>query len=387
MSRELHLFILWSRAHPERSRIIHDISEKFEIIEISNIKWDGDNFSRNISRFYGTKLPTGSFKEVECGTGQITLVVVIDNQPVYGDRDTSRGVKRVNTMMFDAKELYREWTRGGHKIHATNDPAETRHDIVLLTGKTSEEYLKMVDAGISSVSEINTDRNLTGCIQWNSLEEVFRVLNETCRYLVLRNYEGMPGNYYLDSHGDVDLLVSDPVEVAYLLNLVPVFRQKYRVHYRMNVNDITIRVDLRSPGDDYYDRSWQERMLEQRIIYNGFYILSGEDYKYSLLYHALVHKPAVAGDYERKLALMGFEQGCREDSVLQFLDKNRYRVTEPVDLSVYFNHSFTGMPVSPRRKLYGVKLLLVRALRQLFPDRFRNRIKHGFANRIRSLFS
>lgn len=385
MSAELHLFILWSRAQPERDRIIQDISGKFGIIEINDIKWDEDNFPGNITRFYGEKLPPGSFKEVECGSGRFTMVVVLDNQPVYAERDTTKGIKRVNAAMFDAKELYREWTGGGHKIHATNDPAETRHDIVLLTGKTSDEYVEMA-GGTTPAQMIRTDRNLSGCIQWNSLDEAFRVLNETSSYLVLRNFEDMPGSYCMDTHGDVDLLVSDPAEVAYLLNLSIVFRENYRVHYRMNINNQTIRVDLRSPGDGYYDRDWQESMLEARVLQNGFYVPAGEDHKYSLLYHALVHKRAMDEDYRRKLVLLGFDQAVWKESILQHMEQKGYRVTEPLDLSVYFNSAFTKTRVSSRRRLYGVKLLLVRALKWLFPVSIRNRIKHGLVNRIRGFF-
>ena len=386
MSAELHLFVLWSRAAGERGRILEDISTRFEIIEINNIRWDEDNFSRNMTRFYGVKLPPGSFKEVECGTGRFTLVVVLDRQPVYEERATSKGSRTVNAAMFDAKERYRAWTGGGHKVHATNDTTETRHDIILLTGKTMEEYLQRAATISPPVMELQTDRNLTGCVQWESLGELLGVLNESVRYLVLRNFDGMPDRHRVDGHDDIDLLVDDPLEAAYILNLDPVFTKKYRVHYRTNISNVSVRFDLRSPGDGYYDRKWQERMLGNRVMHNGFYVPSDEDYRFSLLYHALVHKPSVAPDYDEKLAAQGFDRGARRDALLEFMRGNGYSFTEPVDRSVYYNRVVTGAGVSVGRRLYEVKRSLLNAVKSRLSTQPGNRASRRLVRRILGYF-
>ena len=136
---ELHLFIVWENATGKRQEILEDIALNFEVVNVYRITWTNKNFSTNMSRFYGKKLPRGSGKERHCGTGPFTLIVVRDYFPKYEDRVTSRGVESVNTRMFDAKDRYRSWTGGGHKIHATNSSLETSHDMALLLGVSSEE--------------------------------------------------------------------------------------------------------------------------------------------------------------------------------------------------------------------------------------------------------
>ncbi len=359
MTCELHIFILWENAQSQKKRILNDIKARFQILEVNNIKWDDDNFSSNLTRFYGEKLPNKSHKEIECGTGRFTLVVVLDRKPVYGIRKTSRGDESVNTKMFDAKALYREWTAGGHKVHATNSPDETRHDLLLLLGVTYDTYLKDKKLKMKlnhPVHEKNTDLNLIGCIQWESLAQMFSILNENVEYLVLRNFEGMPEHYYLEGHGDIDFLVRNRHEVAYLLNATPVFRNELRVHYKVNINNQTVRLDLRYVGDDYYSIEWQERLLKERKNSNGFYIPSDENLKFSLLYHALIHKKIITDDYEKKLDEIGVNQSNQFECLDQYMINNGFKFVEPKDSSVYFNTSKAGGRWSIKRRIYWITM-------------------------------
>ena len=143
MNSELHLFIIWANARYKQSEIIKDISSRFRIVGIHSITWDKSRFSGNITRFYGENLPPYSNKVKLCGNDTFVLVTVIDENPLYRPRLTSKGSKSVNVNMFDSKEMYRLWTGGGHMIHGTNDEKETRHDLVLLTGYSVDDYLKM----------------------------------------------------------------------------------------------------------------------------------------------------------------------------------------------------------------------------------------------------
>ena len=87
MKEELHLFIIWEHARYKQEEIIQDISKYFEILKIYEFNWSKDNFSNNLSRFYGTNLPKGSHKEVHCGTGKFLLIVL---------KDTSQKHKKVS---------------------------------------------------------------------------------------------------------------------------------------------------------------------------------------------------------------------------------------------------------------------------------------------------
>ena len=168
---ELHLIVLWHNARYREKEILEDIQKNLQIVECYDIKWSKDKVASNFTRFYGEKLDNGSFKEKECGTDSFLLVVVMDNSPVYEFVETSRGSEYVNVNLFNLKSKYREWTRGGHKIHTTNTPEETNHDITLLLGVNYEDYLAEHngnwDGKIKSI-----ERNLTGAEEWKSLEEI-----------------------------------------------------------------------------------------------------------------------------------------------------------------------------------------------------------------------
>ena len=56
-----------------------------------------------------------------CGNGKFLLIIVKDKNPIYQERNTSKGPKIVNTNLFDKKEEYRNLLGGGHKVHATNN--------------------------------------------------------------------------------------------------------------------------------------------------------------------------------------------------------------------------------------------------------------------------
>lgn len=354
---ELHLFIIWERALYQKKQIIEDIGKNFKILNIYNIQWDQDNYSNNLTRFYGENLPNGSEKELECGNGRFSLIVVMDNTPSYSERATSKGVRIVNVNMFDSKTRYRAWTGGGHKIHATNDINETRHDLFLLLGMTYEDCMTsaQTDKGTALVEE-NINRNITGCIQWESLQHLFLLLNQTTEYVVLRNFDRMPESYYEEEHGDIDILVNDdPVNVSLLMNATPLYSKKYRVHYKVNINNETVRFDIRHLGDGYYDENWERHIIERRTLFKGFYVPDLENFKYSLLYHALVHKPVVSEDYSEKLASLGFEQGRFVNALQEFMCSKGYSYSEPRDLSVHFNATIANRPISLRRKIVSAK--------------------------------
>src|SRR5215467_15654688 len=104
---ELHLFIIWHHALNHARTIIEDMRARFTIQRVYSVNWSETHFSSNMSRFYGQKLPRDSFKEKHCGRGPFLAVLLLDEQPRYELRSTSRGVQNVNAKCFDAKERYR----------------------------------------------------------------------------------------------------------------------------------------------------------------------------------------------------------------------------------------------------------------------------------------
>ncbi|MDQ0255367.1 hypothetical protein J2S74_002749 [Evansella vedderi] len=352
MEHEIHLFILWEKSTPQMDEIITDIEKKFTILEVIKVKWTRRLFTQNLSRFYGMNLSPRNLKEKHCGSGPFHLVIVKDVNPKYEERKTSRGMAVVNSNVFDAKQLYRDWTGGGHRIHGTNSQEEAEHNIALLLDKDIHFYLN--EAQWNGMIEQH-EEDIVGANGWWSMEHLLTVLNRTTKYVILRNYEGLPHKYTVNSHGDVDLLTNDLNNMALITNGKKVFPKSYRVHYKVKVANEDVYFDFRYVGDNYYDSTWEESILENRIYHpNGFYIPNETDYFYSLLYHALVHKRKIAEDYKEKLIYLSNkldlhldDEDFKTPTVLMkilesYLREKGYRYTKPKDRTVFVNRKIVG---------------------------------------------
>lgn len=339
---ETHLFILWEKSLYKKDEILEDIKNKFKIINIYEIEWSKDKFLENMLRFYGTNLPNIKQKAEHCGCGKFLLIIVSDENPKYEKRNTTQGEKIVNVNLFDSKEKYRQLTGGGHKVHATNDEIETNHDITLLLNKNLEDYLKNVN---KQEYIINLSKDLFGANGWNSVNEMFYALNNCLNYAILRNYESLPEEIYVNGHNDIDIICDSYENAAHILNAEKVFPEEYRIHYRTKVEDKYANFDLRHIGDNYYVKELEQRILSNRIFNDkGFFTLNKEDYFYTLLYHALIHKNVFKDDYKKKLQLMMPElinNTTTEQEMIRLLEKwlkeNNYIAIKPIDESVYFN--------------------------------------------------
>ncbi len=332
---ELHLIVLWEKARAEEDRILADIARHVEIVAKVELSWPGDAVDC-YGRFYGAKLLEAAGKVKICGDGPFLLVVVRDRRPRYGWRETSRGGELVNLRLFAMKSRYRAWTGGGHRVHTSNSPAETRRDIFLLTGRRMEEWKDGAPDGPLEV--------LPGRDGWPSLRALFDCLGETMPYVVLRNYEMLPDAFDPSLHGDIDLLVQDAGECAGVLGARKVFPESFRVHYEVAVAGQPVRFDLRFVGDGYYDERWERAILSGGVDRGGVRVPAPEDAFHSLVYHALFQKRAVAPDYEGKARECAAAAGLPGDSFEQwlpmledFLAARRYRVTRPCDESVYLD--------------------------------------------------
>ena len=347
--KELHLVIIWENGRYKEKEIIKSISEKFELVEKYKINWNKNLFGKNLTTFYGTNLPPKSEKENHCGKGEFLLIIFYDNDPKYGYVETSRGTERVNTNIFACKEKFRDLTGGGHKIHSTNSPLETNHDLTLLLGINYNDYeisLKnKLDKNKENENIIkNIPNNIIGVNGWESLEQLFYVMNSSLDYVVMRNFEYLPDNKFSKEHGDIDFLVKDLDQAVYITNA----QRLYKKRYKINVEGKDVLVDFEHVGDSSYDQKWQDNILKKRILVkNSFYVPDDEDYFFSLIYHILVHKTYIETDYPYKIKniykkLSFYDPNrCNFDNYLKFLEKflseNNYQITKPKDISYFFD--------------------------------------------------
>ena len=145
--------------------------------------------------------------------------------------------------------------------------------------------------------------------------------------------------------------------------------EKYRVQYCTRVGNDMVYFDLRHVGDNYYCEKWERDMLAEREDPGkGFYTPNRENYRWSLLYHALIHKPVVSEEYRAKLGeLFDFPEGEYLQELRNFLAAKNYSITIPDDFSVYANEANSGLrrtakPPLTLRKVLGLPKRVYRKL-------------------------
>lgn len=338
------IFIIWKNAYDYKKQIIEDIKLNFNIQNIVKVKWSDKNWVRNLERFYGANLPDVIAKAEECGKEEFTVIIVSDEKAYYDYRNTSKGSKYVNVNTFDKKAEYRKLTGGGHKIHATNTNEETNHDLTLLFGLNANDFSKKYD---SSLNEIIFEEELFGNNGWSNIDQVFYVLNNCCNYLILRNFEELPNDLFVEGHNDIDILCESEKDTSLTLNAQKVHELEYRSQYKLVIDNYEIFIDLRYLGDNYYYDLLEKHMLDNKVYNkNGFYTLNDDYYFYTLMYHGLVQKPSISPEYVSRLISMDKEK-INENTIesemclilKKWLDNNNYLLTKPNDQSVYFNLS------------------------------------------------
>ena len=116
----------------------------------------------------------------------------------------------------------------------------------------------------------------------------------------------------------------------------------YSVRNYIKVGEKNIPIDIRYLGDNFYDKKLEQDMLDSRIKHpNGFYIPNKEMHLYSLIYHAIIHKPKIKSTY-----LKVFKQYGLKDSEINkrnlknkldtWLQQKRYSYCKPEPSVRYF---------------------------------------------------
>lgn len=221
--------------------------------------------------------------------------------------------------------------------------------------------------------------------QWNSLGELFQKLNSECNYLIMRNYENLKEINWLETlHDDIDFLCDDYRKMVKVMDARPRRFYDNKVQYQILLGGGYIKIDIRSVGDNYYDSLWQKEMLaHKRWHEEGFFVMNESDYFYSLIYHAILQKKALAEDYREKLADMAHTRGISAETEKEFLTylvdemkKNNYLFRYPEDTTV-LNRFY----MVPKEMCVGQAQWYLRKLRHLpirFCSFFYNKFKlHG----------
>jgi hypothetical protein len=278
------------------------------------------NKVKTMTRFYGVHV------DDHRGMSDFTIYFIRDDCPVYSLRKTSKGMRLVNTNMFDFKMRLRADAPGSGfaYVHATDNIQETKDNLAVL--KVSPKYKQKTFASLADVfAELSLYKEL--------------------KWIVMRNFEGMPDKITIDNHLDVDLLVNDYYLAKRILDASSATNNRYedgkhRILNHVIIGNKKVLFDLRSVGDNYYDSKMQVDMLNHRVKHpNGFYIPSPIFHLNSLIYHAVIHKSMISKTYADVFKKYGLK--CTKTKELRaildtFMHKNGYRYVRP-EPSVGYN--------------------------------------------------
>jgi len=343
----LHTVIIWQSGFKHLSEILWELNDKFQIKYAEKIIWPNNEIHKQLNKLYINRNFTKESKKVEeVGGNQLIVLLVTDLKPVLEDE--------INENMADYKLVHRQ--RGANYLHTADNEEESYYNFYGLTGRSRKDF----DAYKKSINRVYVNRGVVNNPElveiekpeFNTLNEVFEQLNKYENWAILRNWEELgEGKYTLAQHGDLDILVTDYFRTLTILASQARSKEKHRVHQTMKVGSDIIPLDVRYLGDNYYDKKWEEQMLQNRVKEDlGFYRLANQDYFWSLLYHGLFQKPSVAEDYKEKLnSLNAKEQILSPDKITdlkvltkhlkKYLRKNKISITKPRDTSVYFSHN------------------------------------------------
>lgn len=349
-AQDLGLFIIWEKARSQQDRILSDLERRFELLRVYEIHWTRALVAENFQRFYSDINLRGVYHALAKGAGPFLLITLIDPQPAFELRETTRGKRTINSRFLDAKMQYRAWT-GEFQVHSSETPWETIKDLGNTLGVDTQAYLEAVQTPWShTVEKLNLD--IAGARGWGSMSELFGVLNRSVTYAALHYEAPLPNTRQDDGSQDIDLITDNYRAIHALLNTgQPPNTVSNGGSFPITVNGTKFRIGIRFVGDRYFDPQWQKDILASRVLDSrGFYRPSDRHCFETLAYHALVHKPAPTSEDKQRLAISAEKLGIngwtqdalneprRMKTLLDGLLQDRgYSYVKPIDNTVFYN--------------------------------------------------
>jgi hypothetical protein len=369
---DLGLFVLTSSVRAEQDWLLGHLRERFEIRGVHEVHWTPELAAASFARLFpDAELAGRTSSEALVAESPLLVVTVVDPEP-----RRRVAAEPTNVAFAETVAALRARTAGGWRTHGTECTAHAARDLMLLLGTAPEQYLaEHPRLWAGDVEQVR--RDLSGAGGWASPTELFHVLNHTVRYVVIRNFEGMPQSLHVNFHEDVDLLTDDYPGLAAVMNARPHPRCILPCggpHW-VRIAGKDMWFDLRFVGDRYFDPIWAGEILDRRVYQAaGFYSPNPVDYFESLAYHAVIHKPFLSDDYKERLAVMagtlgrsGWERAALDDParVRALLDGILHArgctYRRPLDVNVFYNFAAAGYRwPAARRKLAGVLRKAVR---------------------------
>lgn len=349
INKDFHLFMIWEGGLSNVEDVVKNLTEKFDILFRADIQWSKEKLSENISRFY--KIEDKSLIAAHCKNkargGEFHCIVVEDKNPKYNYRQNISGpIRLVNINNLAIKRGIRNKMEGNF-LHSSSCPEEFYEQIHLLFDE--EKIPEILCGKINYIQHLKQD--LSGSQGWKSFHEYFSVINKCSNYLVQRNFEFLPDNFF-GNDKDVDILCDDFNEFIIASNAKGIKNSERTVYY-ININQIEVQFDVRSTDGKYYDSVWIKEMLSSKELFNSIVFRPNNiDYFFSLFYHSTIQKPEIKSVYIKRFIDISNEIGFdfldkkvfssdeeKAKLISGFLKANNYKVSKPVDETVYLNRN------------------------------------------------
>jgi hypothetical protein len=348
LKNDYQLFIIWQNGRSFENEIIEKVESNFEILSKIDLEWSKDKVVENFNRLYKAfDNPYISNKAETMGNGNLLCLMVKDNDPKYNYRKTVSGtIELVNTKAVKVKRESRALC-SGYYVHSSASPEEFYEQAILLLG---DAILKEVLNGNKKTLFLSQD--LKGANGWKNFSDLFITLRYSSNYLVLRNFEFLPFDFF-DNDKDVDILCKDVNDFISASNAKVIDINDGGAKLIVRVEDQDVPFDIRFVGDNYYNSNWAKDMLSQRIQSNNeVYRPRIDDYFFSLLYHSVLQKPKIKPVYIEVFDRVSKELEFDFFDIDKIYDKKYvasllegyfyfkgYSYTEPKDEGVYINYS------------------------------------------------
>ena len=339
-----HIVILWTDKNEDYELIKKNIEQRFEITNQYLIYGSQENKYSNYNRLH-KQFPDASFAKKNKKTISSSFYVIY----FYDDNPQLEIVGEYSTFYKSNKN--------------TVNISESLNQFECIISLNKRDFLifdTLLDLSKDNNNMLNiVEKDLLGANNWESMVQFFSTITKVCNYVILRNHEFLPYDFF-ENDKDIDLLCDDLLIFAIVGNCTK--RSKGISGFQTTIENQLVPIDIRFVGDDYYDISWEKEMLKNSKIFNNVVkILSNDDLFFSLLYHALLQKKEIKDKYiqffteEIKYREIKFKNNYsrREQFIIilkQYMDSKHYYIVNPRDESVRINKNYISvLPVQIKR--------------------------------------
>ena len=304
MFDNLGCFVIWQSGERNARFVLDQLMSQYVVLHAQTVHWDHASICTRLNHLYPHRnfdLKDRKVLEVGANNQGVRLHVIIlrDDAPDFFDG--------VNLNFKKFKDVLRVKYKNNF-LHCSDNYAEAKLNIKSLINQDIDIYANNKPKYIVLDQSNKKILSSTAKEMFVSIEEAFEELNqEGIQWLLMRNWESLEQELISQDHGDVDLLVDRFFLTIKALRAKCINFADGRVQYTVRINNKNIPFDIRYVGDDYYDRFWQEDMLDKRVEFGKFYVMDKNNYFYSLLYHGLIHKPFLSEEYRAKLESFNLE--------------------------------------------------------------------------------